>query len=339
MEWELYKHLKTDHREAFADIFSAWGKVTNNDQKRKKAHDESFEEDVFLRVISDYMAAVCEKEREGMPTIGIAKDRQLLRSLNAVMDGVSSRICFGCAQVYTNVPLWSHQYGAPRMQTGHLPTMQTGHHVCPDTGDEWSEHPWRGLSLNDIEKYSIKMSLEKYYYRNERRFSMHFNYSEFKQRYAMDAADGNPFRNSELLREMEHEWVRSIQMGNDAKVDVLCCPEDVEQCHACQRSRRNSLCGNCKVQLCHNCASCVVQDRAQEIPMVLCNDNFWGYTTDLLYKHQVTWLEAAIVQPCWTTMMVCYVEGDEGHQGGLLEGKWLSPLAWLRLSFLPGRSD
>lgn len=47
--------------------------------------------------------------------------------------------------------------------------------------------------------------------------------------------------------------------------------------------------------------------------MALCNDNFWGYTTDILYKYQVTWLEAAIVQPCWTTMMVCYVEGDEGH--------------------------
>ena len=47
--------------------------------------------------------------------------------------------------------------------------------------------------------------------------------------------------------------------------------------------------------------------------MVLANDNFWGYTTDLLFKYKVTWLEAAIVQPCWTSMLVCYVEGDGGH--------------------------
>ena len=47
--------------------------------------------------------------------------------------------------------------------------------------------------------------------------------------------------------------------------------------------------------------------------MVLANDNFWGYTTDLIHKYKVRWLEAAIVQPCWTSMIVCYVEGDQGH--------------------------
>ena len=47
--------------------------------------------------------------------------------------------------------------------------------------------------------------------------------------------------------------------------------------------------------------------------MALCNDNFWGYTSELIYRYKVTWMEAAIVQPCWTTMLVCYVEGDLGH--------------------------
>ena len=47
--------------------------------------------------------------------------------------------------------------------------------------------------------------------------------------------------------------------------------------------------------------------------MVSANDNWWGYTSCLLFKYQVTWLEAAIVQPCWMSMLVCYVEGDEGH--------------------------
>ena len=47
--------------------------------------------------------------------------------------------------------------------------------------------------------------------------------------------------------------------------------------------------------------------------MVLGNDNYWGYTTDLIYKYGVTYLEAAIVQPVWTSILVCYVEGDYGH--------------------------
>ena len=52
---------------------------------------------------------------------------------------------------------------------------------------------------------------------------------------------------------------------------------------------------------------------APNIPMVLANDNFWGYTSDVIYKYGVTWLEAAIVQPCFTSILVCYVEGDYGH--------------------------
>ena len=47
--------------------------------------------------------------------------------------------------------------------------------------------------------------------------------------------------------------------------------------------------------------------------MGLCNDNWWGYTTDVITKYRVRWLEAAIVSPCWTSMLVYYVEGDRGH--------------------------
>ena len=47
--------------------------------------------------------------------------------------------------------------------------------------------------------------------------------------------------------------------------------------------------------------------------MALCNDNFWGYTTDIIYKYKVRWIEAAIVSPCWTNMIVYYAEGDYGH--------------------------
>ena len=49
------------------------------------------------------------------------------------------------------------------------------------------------------------------------------------------------------------------------------------------------------------------------MPMALSNDNFWGYTTDIITRFQVRWIEAAIVTPCWTNMLVYYVEGDRGH--------------------------
>ena len=47
--------------------------------------------------------------------------------------------------------------------------------------------------------------------------------------------------------------------------------------------------------------------------MGLCNDNFWGYTTSILFEMQVRWIEAAIVNPYWTTMLIYYIEGDRGH--------------------------
>ena len=61
---------------------------------------------------------------------------------------------------------------------------------------------------------------------------------------------------------------------------------------------------------------CVVQNQTSEIPMVMANDNFWGYTSDILFRYKVKWLEAAIVQPFWTNFLVCYVEGNEGHLMG-----------------------
>ena len=47
--------------------------------------------------------------------------------------------------------------------------------------------------------------------------------------------------------------------------------------------------------------------------MGLCNDNLWGYVTDIIYRHKVRWLEMAVVAPVWTSMMIFYVEGDGGH--------------------------
>ena len=47
--------------------------------------------------------------------------------------------------------------------------------------------------------------------------------------------------------------------------------------------------------------------------MRMTNDNFWGYADEVIYKHDVRFLEMAIVSPAWTNMVVFYVEGDYGH--------------------------
>ena len=49
------------------------------------------------------------------------------------------------------------------------------------------------------------------------------------------------------------------------------------------------------------------------VPKALCNDNFWSYTTEIIVKYKVRWIEAAIVSPVWTSVFVYYVEGDLGH--------------------------
>ena len=36
--------------------------------------------------------------------------------------------------------------------------------------------------------------------------------------------------------------------------------------------------------------------------MGIANDNFWGYTCNILYSLQVRWVEAAICMPAWTTV-------------------------------------
>ena len=60
----------------------------------------------------------------------------------------------------------------------------------------------------------IQNSLQRFFNRNERRFCLHFSYEEFKSRYAREAPEGNPFRNAELLKEMENDWVRSVDLAN-----------------------------------------------------------------------------------------------------------------------------
>ena len=86
--------------------------------------------------------------------------------------------------------------------------------------------------------------------------------------------------------------------------------------NGCQHSPEE-LCPRCRLPLCWRCSSTMLnKSGSRVVPMGLCNDNLWGYTTDVIYNYRVRWIEAAIVSPCWTTMLVYYVEGDRGHLMG-----------------------
>ena len=47
--------------------------------------------------------------------------------------------------------------------------------------------------------------------------------------------------------------------------------------------------------------------------MALANDNMWGYVTAIIARYKVRWIKMAAIHPCWTSMIVYYVEGDYGH--------------------------
>ena len=105
-------------------------------------------------------------------------------------------------------------------------------------------------------------------------------------------------------------------MADGQVCEVLCCPEDVRSTSRCQHAA-DTLCPHCEIAICNSCYKVCHDVTATAIPMSFGNDNFWGYTTEILYKYEVRWVEAAIVMPCWTTIIVYYVEGDRGQFGAM----------------------
>ena len=138
--------------------------------KKWQTREDRWQCALFLRVISNYMAAVCEREREHMPVVGIAKDRQVLRMLNGILSSVRSMMCFGCAQIHANVPLWEKMY-EPGQHGQH--TYQAKER---DEESVWNEHDHCAhVSQSMIKMYSIDESLEKSYNRSNDSFRQHFN--------------------------------------------------------------------------------------------------------------------------------------------------------------------
>ena len=142
-----------------------------------------------------------------------------------------------------------------------------------------------------------------------------FDVARFREKIANDTgAHGNPFLNANELRPGDAEWQRKLLFSEkNVALWILCCPEDVNA-RKSKRCRHNDdvLCAHCEIPVCFKCEDKWRKGQNHKIPMALGNDNLWGYTSDILVKYKVTWLEAAIVSPCWNQMIGYYVEGDSG---------------------------
>ena len=161
-------------------------------------------------------------------------------------------------------------------------------------------------------------SILKLHREDEKAFRLNFSAAAFKERFATERQEqGNPFEGAAELDESNFEWRRRLILPHArCAYDIICCPEDVEMSNGCQHSLEE-LCPRCRLPLCWRCSSTMLnKSGSRVVPMGLCNDNLWGYTTDVISKYQVRWIETAIVSPCWTTMLVYYVEGDRGHLMG-----------------------
>jgi len=242
--------------------------------------------DFEMTALAYYTAAVCEKEREHMPIIGPSIDRRTLTLVCRVAgsDNIQSLMCFCCNQIHTRVSSWER--------------------MCSKNPDRRSE----------IQMYDVKDSLLRLAENDWEAFCLNFSCDLFRDRYATDdAAEGNPFKDAEELRDGNYEWRRRVLVDKARIFEVLCCPEDCEKTDRCKHPD-GQLCKFCRIPLCWQCAEKITKEHGDKsIPMSLCNDNFWGYTCDLIAKYQVRWIEAAIVSPCWTNMVVYYIEGDYGH--------------------------
>ena len=236
-------------------------------------------------------AAVMKKEQEHVPIIGPAIDRRILTILNklANSDTLQSAVCFVCAQLHTWVQSWTQIHGEA------WPNFKS---QAPIRWLKLKIRCWLGKIWTHICFWKLSMSLD-----SKNKFA------------AENEAHDNPFSNASELKVGDTEWQRKLFISEkNVALWILCCPEDVNarKSRRCQHND-DVLCAHCEIPVCCKCESKWPKGENHKIPMAIGNDNLWGYTSDIIVKHKVTWLEAAIVSPCWNQMIVYYVEGDSGH--------------------------
>ena len=302
MEWELFKHLRSNHAGRSHGLRDAGCEMQEVFDLAEKASDPTarkYDRMDFLTTLSYYIAAVCEQEREHMPLVGPTMDRKMLALVArlATSESIKARMCFCCDGVYTDVHSWQHHIDREELDRSLYENIRA-----------------ESRAENEIQMVRLQRLIE-YSKSNPQGFVASFGLGEFKRKYAKDTPNGNPFENCADLVEGQGDWQCKLRGLEDRDFDghLLCNPEDMERCAKCKDKPTNACCGKCQIAVCQQCFRGLFSKEPGGIPMSLGNDNFFDYTAQFLYKYDVTWLEVAIASPCWTTMLVYYIEGDRGH--------------------------
>ena len=241
--------------------------------------------DAEMTPLAFYMAAVREKEREHVPLVGPSVDRRTFTYLAKVAsnDNIKSLMCFCCGQIQPWTSSWKRMYEARTNQGS--------------------------VSGNSIDMFTVSESLLRMASKNWSSFLQNFDVATYRQHYGAATDESHmPNEDNDSLRHLD------IKLGDAThRITLICCPEDVTRDPHCNHDAK-TLCKYCSIPLCHKCKLqiCYYPYKGN-IPMALANDNFWGYSNDIIWKYKVRWIEAAIASPCWTSLIVYYVEGDQGH--------------------------
>jgi hypothetical protein len=261
-----------------------------------------------------YCAAIRVRERAHMPRIGLSVDRRTAGHVREDFSDskVRSLICMCCAQV--------------AVDTGHLHRSAIRYTSGAEQIFEMiSEYP-RGQPNAQ----------------GNTALTLNFSEALYRERYA---PPGSAMAASPALQTGNWEWRRRLRLqgcADDDVLNIICCPEDVhciyrgvppppQELRAAgpsvwaliltfsgwERRREHDatiVCPDCCIPVCLRCEKKLKRCDGQfGVPMALANDNLWGYVSDVIYKHKVRWIEAAVAMPAWTCMLMFYLEADHGH--------------------------
>ena len=253
---------------------------------------------LHYRTLLDYYTRALQlREETKMAEVGYDMDRRTLGIFSHYGSDtqVHSLVCFVCAQIHTDTTGSAHAKGQP---------------YTLDYHDVWKGHwyPERLKQRTEIRYYSVDQSLLTWRANHPDSFTSCMTRAAYDSLYSRDKP---------LPGEAWTRTVRTKRAGKEEGEEaLLCCPEDEEESAANRTD--GVLSGDARIPICTECIEQFPLDGKHRrgvpsIPMALGHDNYWGFSTDLIVRYRVRWIEMAAILPMWTHMIVYYVEGHEGH--------------------------
>ena len=232
-------------------------------------------------------SGIAEKERMSVPLLGHATDRRALRQLGEVFAEDTSEVlmCFICGSKYLEHKGFD-KFGESQ-EKGEI-SFRTNDHSCD--------------KLHRILTADKKSNFDEAWRYN-------FSYDYFQTRF------GAAVRTDPSLSEDCYEWRRKLTYCGQ-KLEIICNPEDVRSSRACTHNAEE-ICTECAIPVCNSCWQ--LAGRGEKIPRALANDNFIGYVHNFFVVHDVTWIEAQIACPIFSSLVTYYIEGDFSQKHHLME--------------------